>query len=154
MSKINYTASSASTCSSYSSSICVDCLLGIHHEPSLSACIYFQATIARCESGPDRITKQKNNVPKISVFLIKHGRGIKNENRSSHSLRKVLLRLLNAVLDPQQDSSLPLVQLAQLIELEQLVSEEFLVTGLHRLQQIHKELVLACRSEGGVKFAV
>lgn len=71
-----------------------------------------------------------------------HSTGNQRRKQIQSHLRKVLLGLLDIVLNPQQDSSLPLVQLAELIKLEQLISELFLVTSLHSLEQVHEQLVL------------
>ena len=59
-------------------------------------------------------------------------------------LRKVFPLLLDIVLDPQQKSRLPLVQLAKLVELEELISESFLVAGFNGLNEVNEELMLSC----------
>lgn len=80
--------------------------------------------------------------------------GNQRKHQTSRILREIFLRLFNTALDPEQNSGLPLVQLAQLVELEQFISEKLLITSLHGLQQVNEELVLACRLEGRVKLAV
>ncbi len=76
------------------------------------------------------------------------------ENKSRHDLRKVLLRLFDSVLDPQQKGSLPLVQLTELIELEELIGKAFLIPGFYSLEQVDEELVLPGGSKGRVDLAV
>lgn len=83
-------------------------------------------------------------------------------NSSQHSpatdtrLRKlvVVLGRLNGVLDAHQDRRLPLVELADLVELEQAVGEILLRPGLDGLTQVDEELVLALGGERGVEVPV
>lgn len=76
------------------------------------------------------------------------------ENQSKQHLREVLLRLFNAVFDPQQKGSLPLVQLTELVKLEEFIGKAFLITRFYSLEQVNEELVLPGRSKGGVDLAV
>lgn len=88
------------------------------------------------------------------MFLTKDMRGIKGQSKSKYHLREVFFRLLNAALDTQQKSGLPLVQLAKLVELEQLIGKRFLIATLHGLEQVDEKLVLAGRGKGGIDFTV
>lgn len=87
-----------------------------------------------------------------SIFSRHHARGITEE--INRHLREVLLSFLNVILDPQKEGCLPLVQLAELVKLEELVSEALLVTTLNSLGQVHEQLVLPCRTKGRIKFTV
>lgn len=64
-----------------------------------------------------------------SIFSRHHARGITEEN--NRHLREVLLSFLDVILDPQKEGCLPLVQLAELVKLEEFVSEALLVTTLN-----------------------
>lgn len=70
------------------------------------------------------------------------------------NLRKVLALLLDTFLHPKQQRCLPLVQLAHLIELEQLVCELLLVTFFHSFRQISQQLVLSCLREAWIEVAI
>lgn len=82
--------------------------------------------------------KQTNKEAKNSriIFSRHHTRGITEE--IIRHLREVLLSFLDVILDPQKESCLPLVQLAELVKLEELVSEALLVTTLNGLGQVHE----------------
>ena len=69
-------------------------------------------------------------------------------------LGKVLSRLLNPILHPQQYRRLPLIQLAKLIVLEELVRKRLLIALLHCLCEVGEEEVLALLDEGGIEVAV
>lgn len=71
-----------------------------------------------------------------SKFFRHHTRGITEE--INHHLREVLLSFLDVILDPQKEGCLPLVQLAELVKLEELISKAFLVTTLNSLGQVHE----------------
>lgn len=60
-----------------------------------------------------------------------------------NTLGEVLLFLLDIALHPQQQGSLPLVQLAELVELEQLIGEHLLVLAFDSLEEVDEELVLS-----------
>lgn len=111
----------------------------------LQACIHFQAS--QVKKVHKRTWQREQEHPEIlqntSKVFAQHRRGIKGETKSNHRLRKVLLRLLDTALDPQQKGRLPLVQLAELVKLEKLISELLLITCLHGLDQVHEELVLS-----------
>lgn len=57
--------------------------------------------------------------------------------------REVFTRLLDVVLDPEENGRLPLVQLAQLVVLEELVGESFLVARFDGLDEVDEKLVLS-----------
>jgi hypothetical protein len=77
------------------------------------------------------------------------------QNRSTmFASREVLASFLDSVLDPQQDSSLPLIKLAHLVVQEQLLRERFLVTCLYLLRKVNKQLMLSCAWEGRVRISV
>lgn len=76
------------------------------------------------------------------------------ENKSKHRLREVLFRLFDIVLDPQQKGSLPLVQLTELVILEELIGEAFLVPRFYCLKQVDQKLVLSGRGKGRIDLAV
>ena len=92
-------------------------------------------------SSPDQIRIKKKNKTKTkhsaeSTCSRHDARGITEE--INRRLRKVLLSLLDVILDPQEQSSLPLVQLAELIILEQFLSKGLLITILNSLGQVHE----------------
>ena len=76
------------------------------------------------------------------------------KHRKCSNLREIFTSFLNSPLDPQQQCRLPLVQLAHLIILEQLISEDFLVAILNRRCQVTQKLVLPLLAEAGIQLPV
>lgn len=86
------------------------------------------------------------------VYLTSHPRAAIIPNMLR--LCKFVVGLLDGILDAHQQRRLPLVQLADLVELEQLVGKLLLALSLHRLAQIDKHHVLALRSKLRVHLTV
>jgi hypothetical protein len=73
---------------------------------------------------------------------------------SDTPLRKLIVRLLNLVLDTNQDRCLPLVQLADLVELVQSIGELLLAPGLDGFAQVSQELVLSLSAKRRIHITV
>ncbi|KAI6748398.1 hypothetical protein HG530_015678 [Fusarium avenaceum] len=69
-------------------------------------------------------------------------------------LRKLIVRLLNLVLDTNQNRCLPLVQLANLVKLVQSIGELLLALGLDGLAQVSQKLVLSLSAKRRIHVAV
>jgi len=80
----------------------------------------------------------------------------KNETEPmpTSSSREVLFLFLNGVLDPEKERGLPLVKLAHLVELVQLVGKDFLLPLLYGACKITEKLTLSGGGKGGIEFLV
>lgn len=109
-----------------------------HH---CKAFVHFQARNMKTNERQETVTKGKPHV-KIPDST-KTGESESVTKLKQSNLGEILLFFLDIALDAQKEGCLPLVQLAELIERKQLVSEHVLVFGLNSLKQVHKKLVLA-----------
>lgn len=93
-------------------------------------------------------TRKKKTIPTVT------GHNRIRQTELDHGLWEVFASLFNVVLDAQEQRRLPLVELAELVILEQLVREEFLVALLDGLDQVHQKLVLPGGSKCRVNVSV
>ena len=68
----------------------------------------------------------------------------------ANDLREILICVLNLLLDPEQHSRLPLVQLLHLVELEEAIGKHVLVALVYCFFEIVEQLKFAGRGELGV----